>query len=133
MSNTITYRGASFELPFGHEPRIDLERWLIEELEGLSAEVVIPAYMLGAFVRHVVYGEPTGHFLTAMFENDMMEAFVRADEVNRRALMSYMRALHNAVPRAAHGSKRSVAAWRKLGGMAADPAYDHMKKPAVTE
>ncbi len=105
---------------------------MIEKLERLSPEVEIPAYMLPAFVRHVVYGGYTGHFLSAMFENDMMEAFARADEVNRRHLRGYMMALYNAVPKGAYGSKRAVAAWRKLGGMAADPAYDHMKEP-VTE
>ncbi len=124
MINIAEYRGTEYRLPIGESNRPDLERNLIERLEKLSVEVRIPGYMLPAFVRHVVEGGHMGHFLTAVFENNLMEAFARADPTNSRMMDSYLKAIHNAVPPGCHGSVEKVIAWRKSGGMAGNPALD---------
>ncbi len=129
MINIAEYRGTEYRLPIGESNRPDLERDLIEALEKLSIEVEIPGYMLPAFVRHVVEGGHMGHFLTAVFENDLMEAFARADPTNRAHMNSYLKAIYNAAPRGCHGSVEKVIAWRKLGGMAGNPVFDRVNRP----
>ncbi len=43
-------------------------------------------------------GRPLGSFLTAVVNNDLIEANVRADDVNRRALYLYVMFMLNRIP-----------------------------------
>ena len=48
---------------------------------------------------------PLGDFLKAVVKNDLMEAFYRADDTNRKAMYLYCAFLHNELP----------GDWRKKG------------------
>lgn len=56
---------------------------------------------------------PTGDFLRAVLENDLMQAMGRADESNRAAMFSICGYVYNELPSACHGSPEKVKAWLK--------------------
>jgi len=56
-------------------------------------------------------GVPLGHFLTAVMEHDLFEAFARADEENARDMREIVRYIHWEVPASCHGSRERVRAW----------------------
>ena len=67
-----------------------------------------------SFKRYVEHKVPTGGFLRALLENDLREAFGRADYINVGLIQAYVSWMYNNLPSACWGSKENVAAW--LGG-----------------
>ena len=61
--------------------------------------------------RYVEMGIPTGSFLQAVLENNLMEAMGRADLYNRVNLFDICSYVYNEIPYACHGSKEIVATW----------------------
>ena len=61
-------------------------------------------------------GRPLGGFLSAVMENDFMEAFARADEGNIRDMFEIANYVYNHTPRACHGSPNIRQAWIDQGG-----------------
>lgn len=78
-----------------------------------AADRLIPGYMQGGLRRYILEGIQLGSFLTAVLENDLMEAAGRADSVNLTALADYATYLYNYAPQSCHGSPEKVAAWVK--------------------
>lgn len=72
---------------------------------------------------------PVGGFLTAVLENNLVEAMGRADMSNRHSLFSIVTYAYNELPADCWGSKEKVEAWRKLGGLEGL----RQQKPLVTE
>lgn len=70
--------------------------------------------ILGAINRYVLEHERKGHFLMAVFENDLREALARADEDNGRAIQQIVCYCHNEIPGDCWGSKEKVAAWLEM-------------------
>jgi hypothetical protein len=64
--------------------------------------------------RYVKEGIPTGDFLYAVLSNDLMEAFGRADEDNRRDLFEICQYIYNETPAICHGSKERINEWIKF-------------------
>ena len=56
---------------------------------------------------------PTGDFLRAVLENNLMEAFGRADEYKRECLFNICHYIYNKLPMSCHGSPEKVRAWLK--------------------
>lgn len=54
---------------------------------------------------------PTGSFLQAVLENNLMEAFSRADEYNKANMFEIVRWVYTSLPRAAWGSPEAVSEW----------------------
>lgn len=54
---------------------------------------------------------PTGGFLQAVLENNLMEAMGRADDFNRVALFDICSYIYNHLPVACHGSPEKVKRW----------------------
>lgn len=77
----------------------------------------IPDYMREGIAAYITRGRPMGGFLTAVFENDLMEACGRADDNNLRNLPAYSAYLYNEAPRGCYGSKAAVANWIRCGGL----------------
>jgi len=75
---------------------------------------LIPAYMWGAVERYMVNRIPGGSFLTALFSNDLIEAFARADCENGENMRRYAQFLHNYAPRGSYGSPEAVRSWLNL-------------------
>lgn len=83
-------------------------------IEGLER---VPRYMHDAVLRYIEHGIRPGHFLTALFSNDLMETFGRADESNTAAMREWVRYVYNCAPVGCHGSPGRVAAWIERGGL----------------
>ena len=61
--------------------------------------------------RYVEERVPTGDFLLAVLENNLMEAFGRADEENRADMFEICEYVYNEMPMLCHGSPEKVKAW----------------------
>ncbi len=72
---------------------------------------MLPEHMRDAARRYVENGYAPGHFLTAVLENNLVEAAARADEENQRALFQWASWLYNHVPTPAWGSSEKVTEW----------------------
>jgi hypothetical protein len=70
-------------------------------------------YMAGAVQRYIEHGIPPGDFLTALFNNDLKEAFRRADAENTAAMREWVIFMVNEMPADAQGSPEKVWAWIK--------------------
>lgn len=78
----------------------------------------LPDYMQESVREYIENGKPVGHFLTAVFSNDLAGAVTRADSTNLAALRDYVLFLYNEpVPRECKGSKEKVDAWIASGGL----------------
>ena len=71
----------------------------------------IPADMTTIIVDYLVDGRPMGHFLLALFSNDLVVTYARADKANRALIPVYVDMLHNDIPDAAWGSEAIVHSW----------------------
>ena len=60
---------------------------------------------------YVESGRPLGGFLTAVMENDLMQAMGRADEGNRIGLHAICGYIYMEIPSECHGSREKVEAW----------------------
>jgi hypothetical protein len=76
----------------------------------------IPLTLHEGLTEYFAARRPVGGFLTAVLSNDLREACVRADDVNRYALAEIVLFLHTYCPAPAWGSRAAVEAWL------ADPA-----------
>lgn len=74
-------------------------------------EADVPATLHDGLTEYVAARRPTGSFLRAVLENDLKEACMRADDVNRWHLVDIVRWLNADVPSPAWGSPDAVAAW----------------------
>lgn len=72
---------------------------------------LIPPHMWGGVQRYMINRIPPGSFLTALFSNDLMEAFGRADDENAMHMRRYCQFLYNHAPRGSYGSPELVRAW----------------------
>lgn len=68
--------------------------------------------MVEAIRGYVDHGYMVGGFLSAVLENDLRKAVVRADGHNVRNLPAYIAYLNNYVPAPCWGSKKAVEDWR---------------------
>ena len=74
-----------------------------------------PALMPG-IVRHVIAGGRVGDFLTAVLNNDLMDALGKADLGNRAGMFDITCFIHNHTPNLCHGSPAKVKAWQAEEG-----------------
>lgn len=82
---------------------------IAEMIEG--GRHLIPPYMWAGIERYMVHRIQPGHFLTALFSNDLMEAFARADDENGANMRRYAQFLYNYAPRGSYGSPAAVREW----------------------
>lgn len=61
--------------------------------------------------RYIEDGIPMGDFLTAVFANDLLGAFGRADHINQNLIRDYALWVYNEAPSPCHGSYERVKAW----------------------
>lgn len=57
------------------------------------------------------HGYHPGGFLTAVLQNDLFEAFGRADSYNLESMPEIIKFIWNEIPGACHGSKEKFEAW----------------------
>jgi len=68
---------------------------------------------LDGLTNYATHHTPTGSFLRAVLENDLMEAFGRADEDNLRDIHEILSHVYNNIPASCHGSPEIVNNWLK--------------------
>lgn len=72
---------------------------------------LVPEHMWGGVERYMVHRCPSGHFLTALFSNNLMEAFARTDDINSDNMRRWTQFLYNYAPRGTYGSPAAVREW----------------------
>ncbi len=71
----------------------------------------VPAHTIGGIDRYVNQRIEPGGFLRAVFENNLSEAFGRADIENRESLFDIVAYIYNDCPSACWGSPERVQKW----------------------
>jgi len=84
---------------------------LTEQQIAKMSEYGIPGGMAGGLIRYFENRIPPGDFLTAVLENDLMEAFGRADMQNEHCMKAYCTWLYNQAPIGSYGTKQAVINW----------------------
>ena len=74
-------------------------------------ELPIKHDMLQALRAYADHGVEPGGFLTAVLENNLMEAVSRADNYNVRGLYEICCYVYNRLPSNCHGSPERVQQW----------------------
>lgn len=67
--------------------------------------------LLGALERYLNNGIMPGGFMTAVLENNLSEAFGRADSDNAANLKNIAGYVYNNIPSTAWGSKEKIGKW----------------------
>jgi len=75
------------------------------------------AGMVSSVKMYIEEGFMCGHFLTALFSNDLVGVFNRADSDNEEALKKWITFLYCDAPAACWGSKQRVEDWSRDGGL----------------
>ena len=71
----------------------------------------LPHYMLDGLQRYLEQGIPPGSFMTAVLENDFINAACRADGSNRQCLHDWALFVYNHMPSSSWGNRAKVDAW----------------------
>lgn len=79
-----------------------------------AADELIPERMQGALRRWVTEGIEPGGFVSAILENNLFEAFARADAENSLIIKNYLLFLYNHAPAGCYGSKEKCNAWASM-------------------
>ena len=87
------------------------------ELRQHLCERGVPEHIHESIIAYVMVGQPVGSFLTAVFENNLMEAFKCADDMNLDAMHNIVRFIYEDVPSTCHGSPEKVKKWIEIGGV----------------
>ncbi len=74
-------------------------------------------YMTDSVRRYIEHGGPVGHFLTALFSNDLFDAVSRGDSSNQTALVDWVKWIYNQAPTGCWGSREKVISWQGKGGL----------------
>jgi len=92
------------------------ERAAYDSAMARAIEVGVPEHLASGLGLYLVKGIEPGGFLMAVLENDLMEAFARADINSRAGMFELTKFLYNDTPGNCHGSREAVMAWMKQGG-----------------
>ena len=87
----------------------NIKEKLNQEYEG----TYIPVHIQPALINYIEHKRPTGSFLRAVLENNLREAFAKADGANRRNLFAIVAFLYLYAPGTCWGSPEKVRAWLK--------------------
>jgi len=88
---------------------------------GIGKDKVIPKSVQDEIDRHVEQGCPCGDFVTAILDNDLQEAFQRADDHNLAYMKEIVTYMYAHTPAACQGSKLKRRAWQSHQGLASLP------------
>lgn len=75
---------------------------------------LLPQHIRAGMRAYIEGYHPTGDFLRACLENDLMGAINRADHINLPRIQDIVHFLYNEAPGKCHGSPEIVAAWRAM-------------------
>ena len=78
---------------------------------------ILPEHMRDGARLYIENGIEPGSFMSAVICNDLMEAFGRADMINKLCMFDIVRFFYNEAPAGCHGSPATMDAWVKSGGL----------------
>lgn len=81
--------------------------------QRLELYAAIPETIRCGLIHAIVYGYPPGGFLSAVFSNDLMETFGRADPDSVRGLHATLTWIHTFAPRGCWGSPDALKNWNE--------------------
>lgn len=79
---------------------------------------LLPESMRDGVRRYIERGIPGGSFQTAVFANELVQAFDRADAENTAAIRMWAMFLHHEAPSDCWGDRETVRAWIAQRGLA---------------
>lgn len=89
-----------------------------DNADAILEQYQIPEHCREGIKHYLLHHHRMGHFLTAVFENDLVEACRRADDTNIHELRRYTIFMHNELPGRNYGpgvtpwgSPELVKAW----------------------
>lgn len=100
----------------GDEARFQLKIFENKMKTKLS-DTMIPERMWAGIINYVMRGVVPGHFLIAVFSNDLIGAFEHADGGNERVMKDYAIFVYNHIPSDCWGSNDAIQKWHEFGGM----------------
>ena len=68
----------------------------------------LPAHCRSSVYLYIMFGQPLGSFLTAVFSNKLMEAFANADDTNQMAMKQWASFLYHSCPSGMWRSEKIV-------------------------
>jgi hypothetical protein len=74
-------------------------------------ELLVPRQTIETIRDYINRGIPTGSFVRAVLENNLMEAMMKADEHNRRSIFWIVSMVYNLAPAQCWGSPQEYRAW----------------------
>ncbi len=84
---------------------------------------LLPEHMRDGTKLYIEQGIPPGGFLTAVIENDLVEACGRADHINKRKLTDIVSWFYNVAPSNCWGSPRNFQLWRGMDMRTGKPLH----------
>lgn len=79
----------------------------------MSEYATAPQAIIDGIRRYVDHRIPAGGFVTAVLNNDLKDAFARADEQSIAGMFDIVSYCYNEIPGVCWGSPEKVAAWLK--------------------
>lgn len=76
--------------------------------------MLIPVNIKEAIDGYVDHGHETGHFVTVVLSNDLVEAVSRADVASQAHLFNICTYVFNFIPEPCWGSKKKMSDWMAL-------------------
>lgn len=80
---------------------------------SLREAYLVPEHLREGLERYIEQGVPPGHFLTAVIENNLVEAFGRGDEESLSRLRDLVIWFYNYSPSPCWGSPEKRLAWQQ--------------------
>ena len=77
----------------------------------------LPSHMRDGLWRYLQHGIKPGGFATAVLENNLVEAYGRADETNAACMKDWAGWLYNNAPRGCWGDPGTVQEWMSHRGL----------------
>jgi len=71
----------------------------------------VPVSLHAGLIEYFAARRPTGSFLRSVLENDLSQACVRADDINKWHIVEIITFLNSTCPAEAFGSPEKVTAW----------------------
>lgn len=78
---------------------------------------MLPEHMREGTKHYIEEGKIPGRFLTAIFENNLVLAFCKADHINELAMKIWASFIYNEAPRSCWGSPAIITAWYSHQGL----------------
>ena len=86
-------------------------------MSEVNYDKVPVAGMVSSVKMYIEEGFMCGHFLTALFSNDLVGVYSRGDKANTEAMKKWVTFLFNYAPASCWGSKQRVKDWISDGGL----------------